>query len=117
VPRRVLFLVFFSLQRQRIRSRSVLQNAPRGGRCPCTVVRGGLAGKREIGMRRKRGFSVHIRTSRLHTAPLSPLSVSLSISLSFSLSSPFTPFRSVVRQISRSYGNTMVDDVESGGGC
>lgn len=102
---------FFSLQR--IRSRSVLQNAPRGGRCPCTVVRGGLAGKREIGMRRKRGFSVHIRTSRLHTAPLPPLSVSLSISLS----SPFTPFRSVVRQISRSYGNTMVDDVESGGGC
>lgn len=75
-----LVVFFFSLQWQRIRSRSVLQNAPRRGRCPCTV-RGGLAGKREIGMRRKRGFSVHTRTSRLHTASTT-VSVSFSLSLS-----------------------------------
>jgi len=57
-----------------------------GGRCPCTLVRGRLAGKREIGMRRKRGFSVHTRTYiQVTLTPRSPLSLSLSLSLFLSV--------------------------------
>ena len=73
-------------------------------------------GKREIGMRWKRGFSVHTRIYPSYTRhDIHPRQASLF--LSFSLLRLSTPFRSVVRQISRSYRNTMVDDVESGGGC
>lgn len=40
----------------------VLQNVPRGDIVLVRLYGGGLAGKREIGMRRKRGFSVHTHT-------------------------------------------------------
>lgn len=61
---------------------------------------------REIGMRRKRGFPLVARAHPRTCAPTTPWRRSTA-----------TPFGSVVRQISRSYGNTMVDDVESGGSC
>lgn len=90
----------------------VSQNGPRRDIVlrVCTGARAKSRGKaREIGMRRKRGFPpvsrarAHVRGTH-HT-------------LAFPRRSTATPFGSVVRQISRSYGNTMVDDVESGGSC
>lgn len=92
-----------------------------GGRCPCTRLYEEVSRENvrsECGG--KGGFPcTHVRTSRLHPPHGFPVSPSLSVCLSraFSFSSLSTPFRLVVRQISRSYGNTMVDDAESGGGC
>lgn len=110
--RRLLFFFPLSPQRQRIRSRSaVLQNAPRGDvvlvRLYEKVSRENV--RSECGG--KGGFPcTHVHPSYTRHPPPPSL-------VSLSLSPPSTSFRSVVRQISRSYGNTMVDDVESGGGC
>jgi len=125
----------------------VLQNAPRGDvvlvrlyeEVPRENVRSECGGEKGV-------FGVHtdvrtyVRPGYTHPAapppppPVSPsvfplflFSPSRAIALArarflflflfLSLSSPSTPFGLVVRQISRSYGNTMVDDAESAGGC